>query len=253
MREWPDWEPKVKTLAEAVSFMNDFFLNHDRRIERNRTMKQKTWNEYRKDFVQNLGISEDELKKWKRQDVLSACAKISLSEGTGLKRFLGALNSSEWRAHDFLLMLCDHFKRVGYIKSKPSGNREIVEKVVEEMGKNPELVDMLWWDAIKKLPDALTFLRDFAYSYDNRIERDRRMKYIAWDEYKDTFSMRLGIERPEMDNWDEGVVVSACKKIGGKDLQSFYYALDWSEWKVHDFLLMLEKVFKQRWWIKKVK
>lgn len=259
MREWPCWEPKLKTLAEVISFIDEFARGYDKRSERDKRMKQKLWNEYKKEFAQKLGISEKELSKWKVDDAGSACKMIYWSEGdTPLKRLRNALSglnnavvSKEWT--DFLLMLFDHFKAVGYIKANPSENRDVVEGVVDNMGTNSELVDTLWWDAIKKLPDALTFLRDFAYSYDNRMERDERMKYVTWDEYKDTFSMRLGVERPEMDKWNQDVVASACRQLEGLDLQSFYHALDLSHWKVHDFLLMLEGVFKQRWWIKKVK
>lgn len=60
------------------------------------------------------------------------------------------------------------------------------------------------------------------------MERDERMKYVTWDEYKDTFSMRLGVERPEMDKWNQDVVASACRQLEGLDLQSFYHALDLS-------------------------
>jgi len=112
------------------------------------------------------------------------------------------------------------------------------------------LLSALGWKVYNR-ESALSFLMDFYRLYNERTERDGRIKTRTWDDIYSTFFTILDIDS-DIDNkldadkksnikkmtnkngdkkmkqkrWKLTTVVAACEKIKWTSLQDFYYALD---------------------------
>ena len=120
------------------------------------------------------------------------------------------------------------------------------------------LSEVLWWQ-VDSLKSALSFMRDFALCYDDRSERDKRVKNRTWKDIYNTFFTLLNVNPKDSagKEWSLKTVKTACDMIHGEKLQDFLTAVDYtslkdeSNKKVHEFLKELETAFIKQWYIKK--